>query len=165
MTRLDPGLGTDGLHPPVDDAAIELGYQYRSASITPDERDDADWHDPHAPGGRPGFRAPHLPVRHDGAEVSTLDLVDRRPVLLAGPDAAAFVRAAESLPERLDVFRVGGDIEDPDGRFTAAYGIEPDGAVLVRPDGMVAWRARTTVGDPGRAVAGAMARTLCRPVT
>lgn len=56
VTRLDPSLGTDGLHPPVDDAAIELGYRYRSASITPDGPDDADWHDPRSPGGGPGPR-------------------------------------------------------------------------------------------------------------
>lgn len=165
VTRLDPGLGADGLHPAVDDAAIELGYRYRSASITPDEADDGDWHDPRTPGGAPGFRAPHLRIRHGGVEASILDLIDRRPVLLAGPDAAAFATAAASLPGRPDVFRVGGDVTDPGGRFPAAYGIEPDGAVLVRPDGVVAWRARTAVDDPARAVAGAMSRMLCRPAS
>jgi hypothetical protein len=32
-------------------------------------------------------------------------------------------------------------IEDWDGVFAERYGIEPTGAVLVRPDGWVAWRA------------------------
>ena len=33
-----------------------------------------------------------------------------------------------------------------------AYGVSGDGAVLVRPDGFVAWRARTPVNDPESAL-------------
>jgi hypothetical protein len=41
------------------------------------------------------------------------------------------------------VRQLGRDgLEDPAGGFAAAYGIEPSGCVLVRPDGFVAWRAR-----------------------
>ena len=32
-------------------------------------------------------------------------------------------------------------LEDYDRVFLERYGLEPDGAVLVRPDGYVAWRA------------------------
>ena len=32
---------------------------------------------------------------------------------------------------------------------TIIYGVEPDGAVLVRPDGQVGWRNRSAVADPG----------------
>jgi putative polyketide hydroxylase len=30
------------------------------------------------------------------------------------------------------------------------YGLEPDGAVLVRPDGYVGWRSRGGVDNPAR---------------
>jgi hypothetical protein len=33
------------------------------------------------------------------------------------------------------------DVEDPEGRWAKTYGLSAEGAVLVRPDGFVAWRA------------------------
>jgi 2-polyprenyl-6-methoxyphenol hydroxylase-like FAD-dependent oxidoreductase len=171
VTRLDPGLGTDGLHPVVDDALIDLGYRYRSAAIAPDGPDDgAEWEDPRTPTGRAGFRAPHVVLRRDGADLSTLDLIGRDPVLLGGPDATvwpgAATAAAQRLGVRLDAYRIGpdGDAQDPEGRFLRVYGIEPSGAVLVRPDGFVAWR-QATAGDADAAattLAAALARVVCR---
>jgi 2-polyprenyl-6-methoxyphenol hydroxylase-like FAD-dependent oxidoreductase len=168
VTRLDPALGTDGLDPVLDDAVIDLGYRYRSAAITADESDDgATWEDPHAPSGRAGFRAPHIRVRRDGAEVSTVDLVGRNFLLLCGdtawPAAAAAAAARVGVP--LDVVRVAedGDVTDLDGDFAKAYGIEPSGATLIRPDGIVAWRSVEAGGDPAAALGDALARALGRP--
>ena len=36
--------------------------------------------------------------------------------------------------------RLGHELTDPDGTFAAAYGLAGDDAMLVRPDGYVAWR-------------------------
>ncbi|WP_281903654.1 FAD-dependent monooxygenase [Phytohabitans aurantiacus] len=155
VTRLDPGLGTDGLAPVVDDAMIDLGYRYRSTAIVEDGADDAPWEDPRTPSGRPGLRAPHVPIRRDGTELSTLDLIGRDAVLLTGADGEDWVRAAEG---RVEVCRVG----DTTGRFAEAYGLGPGGATLVRPDGVVAWRAREPVDDAGAAIDAALARVLCR---
>jgi 2-polyprenyl-6-methoxyphenol hydroxylase-like FAD-dependent oxidoreductase len=186
VTRLDPGLGTDGLAPVVDDAAIDLGYRYRSAAITPDDRDwpggdadgsgsdadrfsgDADWEDPRTPTGRPGFRIPHVPLRRGHAALSTLDLVGTAPVLLAGPQGAAWVRSGKDAAARLgvplDIHLIGdgGDLDDGGGRLVAASGIGPDGAVLVRPDGFVAWRASGAVDDSVRVLGTALAQSLRR---
>jgi len=160
VTRLDPGLGTDGLEPVVDDAPIDLGVRYRSAAISAEDDEDKLWEDPHAPSGRPGFRAPAVPVQRDRAEVSTVDLIGTAPVLFAGPDADAWERAASAAADRLgvpvDTHRV--DVEG--SGFGKAYGIGPAGAVLVRPDGYIAWRAAGR-GD-GADLDAALARMLCR---
>jgi hypothetical protein len=37
------------------------------------------------------------------------------------------------------------DVED---RFAQAYGIDGEGAVLIRPDGIIAWRAKTAEPAP-----------------
>jgi 2-polyprenyl-6-methoxyphenol hydroxylase-like FAD-dependent oxidoreductase len=168
VTRLDPGLGTDSLAPVLDDAVIDLGFRYRSPAILREShQDDEDWEDPRTPSGRPGFRAPHVPLRRDGRDLSTLDLVDRNPVLLTGADGRAWATvasAADSAGDPLDVHRLGGgDIEDPGGAFGPAYGIARDGAVLIRPDGYIAWRT-PHADDAARDAAGhALARMVCRP--
>ena len=88
--------------------------------------------------------------------MSTLDLYEHTPVLLSGHDGGAWhaagLRAAEQgVP--LDCYRVGRgaeyDLVLEDGSDCAqAHGTDSDGAVLVRPDGFVAWRAATSGTDP-----------------
>lgn len=152
VTRLDPGLGTENLEPLIDDPPIDLGYRYRSASISADESDDGrQWEDPKVPSARPGFRAPHVFLRRNGSEVSILDLVGTNPVLFTVGDPRGAV-------EGLDVIRIGEDVEDPEGAFAKAYGINGSGAVLVRPDGFIAWRTDDSAGD----VDSALNRALCR---
>lgn len=55
-----------------------------------------------------------------------------------------------------------GGLGDPDGAFAYAYGITAAGAVLVRPDGFVAWRAPTATGASAQAVGSALAALLSR---
>jgi putative polyketide hydroxylase len=107
--------------------------------------------DPAAPSGRPGCRAPHVPLLHDGEPVSTRDLYGRDFVLLAGAEggawAAAGAEAAGRLGIAIEAWTVGGPsasgpaLDDPGRLWTRAYGVTPAGAVLVRPDGIIAWRA------------------------
>ncbi len=78
-----------------------------------------------------------------GEAASTLDLFGRRFVLLAGPGGGSWEVAARGaafqLGLALDAHVVGGgELLDP----TDAYGVGATGAVLVRPDGVVGWRAR-----------------------
>jgi hypothetical protein len=78
------------------------------------------------------------------------------------------VAAAARLRIPLDTYRIGAEVEDPAGRFAEAYGVEPGGATLIRPDGFVAWRARGPAPagehEAGRALGAALARSLCRPL-
>jgi 2-polyprenyl-6-methoxyphenol hydroxylase-like FAD-dependent oxidoreductase len=126
VLRTAPYLGTDHIQPIVDDLSLEIGHRYRSSAVVPDAPDDdgLPYVDPRESRGLPGTRAPHLWVS-DG--VSTLDLFRRRMVVLTAAPLDAI--------DGLDIHR----IDHPE--FCEAYGIGPDGAVLVRPDGYVAWRA------------------------
>jgi putative polyketide hydroxylase len=63
----------------------------------------------------------------------------------------------------LDAHVVGGTgLADPEGCFPGAYGISPSGAVLVRPDGFVGWRAPEAAGAPEQALRQALQTLLCR---
>ncbi|MEU4261688.1 FAD-dependent oxidoreductase [Streptomyces argenteolus] len=106
--------------------------------------------------GEPGTRAPHMWVGRGGQRVSTLDLYEQSFVLLcdAGhPEwRAAAGRVAERLAIRLDAFAIGSgpgaDLEPMEGAdWAAVHGTSPEGAVLVRPDGFVAWRSEAAVAD------------------
>jgi hypothetical protein len=171
VLRLAPELGKDNLQPIVPEYVVELGYRYRSAAVLSERGDDGPLHeDPHEPSGAPGFRAPHVDLERDGVAVSTLDVGEGGFVLFAGADGGEWCgparSAADVLGAGLETFRVAGDGElvDRGGRFQQVYGIGGDGAVLLRPDGFVAWRARSREGDPEKAVGRALAQVLARPV-
>ena len=169
VLRLDPTLGTEDLVPLVGEAAVELGYRYRSVAVAGTADDDATWEDPGEPSGRPGFRAPHLPITVGGAERSTVDLFGRRFVVLAGLAGESWRAAARAAGSALgvpvDAYRVGDDVIDPSGSFERLYGTGPGGAVLVRPDGFVAWRASATHPAPETELADALGAALARPAT
>ena len=107
------------------------------------------------PSGAPGHRVPHTWIDGEAARRSLLDLVPLdRFLLVAGPEADAWMAAARELGERLDVVQLGPDrLADP-STWLASAGIGPDGALLVRPDQHVAWRA------PGAGPAADLAAAL-----
>jgi hypothetical protein len=169
VLRVDPSLSRENMAPPMDDASIELGPVYRSPAVVPgpEPDDDAPLTDPRLPGGRIGARAPHLPVEREGAPASVHDVFGRRFVLLAGPDGEAWRRAAQALSADgvpLDGYRVGpdGDLVDKAEAFPSLFGTRRDGAVIVRPDGVLAWRSTGAPAEPRAEVAEAMRRLLCR---
>ena len=105
----------------------------------------------------PGTRAPHLVLKQAGALISTLDLFGTNFVVLTGAEGSAWqaaaAAAAKALGVPIDVWRIGAEqgLEDVEGRFPDAYGVRPDGAVLVRPDSFVAWRA-SAKADPQKLI-------------
>ncbi|MGW7201882.1 FAD-dependent oxidoreductase [Streptomyces sp. NPDC054837] len=130
---------------------VVLGYRYPQGAVVGT--------DPAAPvvperfdlSGEPGSRAPHLAVRHQGELISTLDLYERSFVLLSDADDPsgwheAAIRLAEEMSVPLASYRVGSasDAEltpEGDTDWSAVHGTARGGAVLVRPDGFVAWRS------------------------
>jgi hypothetical protein len=146
---------------------VSLGYRYHSAAVLAEPDDDGGLlEDPRQPSGRPGTRAPHVVLTRHGAELSTLDLVGRGPALLTGRTGDVWVEAAGKVEGELGValaaYRVGPDLDDPAGRWASRYGVGADGAVLVRPDGYIAWRSRGAVNDRAEVLRDALMRTYCR---
>ncbi|MFJ9005159.1 FAD-dependent oxidoreductase [Streptomyces canus] len=156
-----PGAGGGG-GPQRGILNVALGYRYPQGAVV-----GADPATPVVPerldlSGEPGSRAPHMTVRHRGERISTLDLYETSFVLLSAADDPsgwheAAVRLSEETSVPLTSYRVGdgsGAELTPEGDtdWSAAHGTTPEGAVLVRPDGFVAWRSPGPVPDAGSAL-------------
>ncbi len=140
--------------------APAVGYRYRSQAIVPEDtapssQEGIELLERPLLSGLPGTRVPHLWLERQGQRISTLDLLDGRFVLLAGSDGASWCEAAPavaaSLGIRLAAYRIGPDADllDLEHSWQARIGVSSDGAVLLRPDGFVAWRSRTSTTTPG----------------
>lgn len=124
---------------------MDLGLRYESGWLVPDGSSPPPVADPvsdYADTGRPGHRAPHVDL---GGGRSTLDLYDRLPVVLVGAEVSPADREAlATVHPDLAVHPLpvgdGHGVHDVHDR----HGIDRTGAMLVRPDGHVAWRAATS---------------------
>jgi 2,4-dichlorophenol 6-monooxygenase len=148
-----------------DMLGLQLGFVYEKGAVVPDGSEPPKVENPvreYRPSGRPGARLPHVWLERDGERLSSLDLVGSAGfTLLTGPDEGDWSEAAGSI-QALPVNHVpvGEALGDPDGRFMEAAGIEPGGALLVRPDQHVAWRTRGRPGDPSAALRAALSAVL-----
>jgi 2-polyprenyl-6-methoxyphenol hydroxylase-like FAD-dependent oxidoreductase len=137
------------LPPPVaivEDYDVVFGQRYDAGALLPEGTPPDQPFELFARlSARPGTRAPHLEIEHNGRRLSTLDLFGRGLVLFCSD--VAWRRAAQAIGKRYSVplachsFGPGGELRDVEGRWPSAYGISTSGAVLVRPDGVVAWRS------------------------
>jgi 2-polyprenyl-6-methoxyphenol hydroxylase-like FAD-dependent oxidoreductase len=161
VTRSATYLGAKDYQPLANDFDIELGYLYRSPAIVSEDNIDRGHEDPRESLGRPGSRAPHLWIQHDGRKTSTLDLFGRSFVALTPPGGEAWIPAARTAAKEIGRVDLTAHIIEDD-RFAAAYGLTESGATLVRPDGFVAWRAKAIQNDPVAAVGAALNAALMR---
>jgi len=159
--------------------SLIAGYRYRSRAILSEDASlplsgngDAAielLQKPEALTGQPGTRVPHLWLERGGQRISTLDLLDGRFVLLVGPDGSSWQKAASvaaaSLGIALSAYRVGaeGVLIDLEHGWQTKMGISDEAAVLVRPDGFVAWRSRAVTADPSSSLVQVLSQVLCRP--
>ena len=168
VARSAPYLRSDDMQAIQNDLNIELGYCYHSAAVIPDQDEKSVPHDnPRETKARPGTRAPHLSLEQNGQQISTLDLFGRNFALLAGPEGRAWCEAARAAAKQLkldlDVHQIGAaGLVDPSGHFAVGFGITLTGAVLVRPDGFVGWRAKDSTGASAATLASVLASILCR---
>jgi len=140
------------------DLDIDLGFRYESAAVIQDGSTPVPAAGEYAPSARPGARAPHLWLEQSPREISTLDLFGPHFTLLAGSHDGAWCEAADAIARDrrmpLTQKRITG------GPWHALYGIDESGAVLVRPDGHVAWRHNSGSTGHRRELRTALERVL-----
>ncbi len=167
------------------DAAVQLqNYQFNCHGVELDQRytsdgivdDGTPWPAPdrdpelfHHPTTHPGARLPHAWLEHDGGRVSTLDLTGHgRFAVLTGIGGEAWAEAAAKAGAALGIsveLRVLGhhcEHDDVLGRWAALREVEDTGALLVRPDHHVAWRAPRLSDDPTTDLTDALRAALGR---
>jgi putative polyketide hydroxylase len=134
---------------PFGNWGVILGARYESTAVLPDGTQPPKVADPavdYVPNAHPGARAPHAWLVRDGRRISTLDLYGEGFACLIGRAGDGWAREAEEAARSSSVplarHRLGSDLspEDP-GRFALEHGIGDEGALVVRPDGHVAWRS------------------------
>ena len=135
-----------------------LGFYYPEGALIPDGTTPPDktpryYH----PSDRPGGRFPHFWLDAEKAK-SSLDLFDRDFVLVVGPEAGAWTRAAEQVSAERGLPIGVHRLDNPDP--AAGFGIGPRGAALVRPDGVVAWRIGWVAEDPAAELSRVFERLL-----
>ncbi|HIV58145.1 MAG TPA: FAD-dependent monooxygenase [Candidatus Stackebrandtia faecavium] len=123
----------------VDRNSVMTGYTYRSSVISEPWVNAPVFENVSALNGKPGTKAPHVPLSSSLTNGSTIDLYGERFVVLTGPHDRDWFEAAASLPVAVDRYRLGVDVGRSD--LPARHGIGPRGVLMVRPDGFVAFRS------------------------
>jgi 2-polyprenyl-6-methoxyphenol hydroxylase-like FAD-dependent oxidoreductase len=184
VTRSDPDIGTEGMMSQIPDMHVEYN-RYRSAAVIQrnDYVDDNEPDiDPRKSFALPGTRAPHIELFRNSQVISSLDLYGRDFVLVAAFAGSEWIAVAAAVAKRTgikidahliaDIGGTGALVDMPMHRekisspfsnpFSHTYGIEPSGAVLVRPDGYVGWRIAAYTSDAVSELSDAITRILCR---
>ncbi|WP_431513957.1 FAD-dependent monooxygenase [Variovorax sp. DAIF25] len=150
----------------LNEIGLVFGARYASRAVVSQEEPApvADAIEAYVPSAAPGCRAPHVALRKGSRKLSTTDLLGRGFVLLTAPAGSAWRAAADRLEgPRVTNAVIGEEIREEDGGdWLAAYGLREDGAVLVRPDGHVAWRSPSGGDDPRATLQAVMNAILCR---
>ena len=140
----------------------DLMYAYPEGALVPDATARTQTSGV-VPSGRAGERAPHVVLLRDGESISSLDLFGERFVLLTVAEQTDVWRqAAEHAVVEVEVFGVGSDLADLNNLFPELYGVD-DGAVLIRPDGYIAWRRMRATSDAVSTLSGVLEQVLARP--
>jgi 2,4-dichlorophenol 6-monooxygenase len=153
---------------------VEHNQRYASAAVIPDGTVETITRDDELfgrPTSRPGAKLPHAwLVDHQGGRVSTLDLVGKGTfTVVTGLAGTAWADAADALARELGLdlrgVVVDRDAHDAYGEWSRRAEIDEEGALLVRPDGHVAWRrtgAAPGTAEATRLLRDALTAVLCR---
>jgi hypothetical protein len=137
---------------------IDLGAAYESGAVSADGTPPAEPSVDHRPSARPGRRAPHVWINTANGCRSTVDLFDRDFVLLVGPRGSEWLNPAMAAARSHRIPLRTVVVTEPE--WQTAYGVGADGAVVVRPDGHVAWRCRSAVEMDPRQLTLTLARIV-----
>ena len=121
---------------------VELGHRYENspAILYSHGIKVMAYEDPFWSTAQPGSRAPHIWFRKGDGVVSLYDSFDvHKFVLLCSKRGTAWQEVRENFPIGWPLRVVVVSL----GEFFSKYEIRDTGAVLVRPDGVIAWKAVT----------------------
>ncbi|MFD9464972.1 FAD-dependent monooxygenase [Streptomyces sp. NPDC060027] len=151
---------------------MEVGFAYEQGAIVPDGSEPparVPMRDEHRPTSRPGHRLPHAWITRDGERLSTHDLTTPTAfTLITGPQGTpwceAAAKAAQKFSLTVSTARIGAGAEfaDVDGGWETVREITDAGALLVRPDQHIAWRATGAGEDPEQILTEVFAALLDR---
>ncbi len=143
----------DSTHYVYNAHGVEMNMRYTSDAIVPDGspdpgfKRDAELYHEHS--SRPGAPVPHAWLQRGKEKISTLDLCGKGNFsLITGTGGEEWIQAAREASAAygvdIDVHVIGPGktVEDPYGDFSRLRETEENGALLVRPDFIVAWRAK-----------------------
>lgn len=150
----------DHVQPPIAEEAnltVEIGYRYADGAVVHEEgcgaRREEPFEDPLAPSGTAGSRFPHVWLQcenTDAEPVSTLDLVRRNMVLVAAERDSPWVAVAQAAASRglmpIDAYELhetSTPWRDVGGKLREKCKLQVGEALLIRPDGFIAWRAKS----------------------
>jgi putative polyketide hydroxylase len=162
----DPSKKLPPAEPIVDDLAVIFGYHYDAGAFIAEDGNASQerFENPRRPSGRPGSRAPHMVVEFNGKRQSTIDLFAGQWTLIAGALGQPWLDAAgNGIVAGLGVhcYRIGlSGFNDVNHLWNAAYGASDSGAVLIRPDGFVAWRTKDGRSDHSATLSNVVATIL-----
>ncbi len=157
-----------------DNPGIELQHRYVSDAVFVEDGDK----DPGYVGDPevfveqttyPGARLPHVWVAVDKVRTSVLYLCgETKFTLLTGISGSGWKKEVQTIKEVLGVeinlITIGAlqEVEDPYGEWSRVREIDESGAVLVRPDQHVAWRAKEWDASSEDRLLHAMRKILCK---
>lgn len=135
LTAFEKNLKDQVRH--IDNILLDLGFVYGSEYQTQET---------YKPSTAVGARAPHCWLSKDSKQISTLDLFEDQMILVCSSEAKTWQERYSQFPCKIVTIGNQGDYVDVQGDFLEKYAITSQGAVLVRPDGHVAWHATDESG-------------------
>ena len=138
-----------------DRIGLDIGYVYEQGAIIPDGTDlvlPADKVTEYIPSTRPGARFPHVDFQKDTRPTSSHDLFDYHSFTLlirakGGHWETVLAQLPTTMQQKIKVVRLDqlGLSEIVFKQLIGLCTIDETGALLIRPDGHVAWREKQLI--------------------
>ena len=149
------------------DIVCELGYRYTEGALcrsSEDENMAKTYEDPYEPHVLPGGRLPHIWLTTGtGGRISSLDLIKRNFVLFTTDSDSPWLRVAQEQNIPLDFYVINSSslpFHDHQGSARQTWKLKTGEALLVRPDGIIAWRSGRGTGSHAEKLSEALQTIL-----